>query len=156
LTGRCFVGCLLCAWHWRCDSNWTGMEAAKKIKGRAPKVLLRFHREFPRLFWWWGSFFFFFCLFVFLVILHLICVLCVMKKNCSKHLQKCERVTLLGSWQSLSRLWVLSSGQCQLWEKVEGKTGLFGRKMRALDQCGSCVRVAMARILSVTDQTAPQ
>lgn len=103
-----------------------------------------------------GFFFFFFCLFVFLVILHLICVLCVMKKNCSKHLQKCERVTLLGSWQSLSRLWVLSSGQCQLWEKVEGKTGLFGRKMRALDQCGSCVRVAMARILSVTDQTAPQ
>ena len=59
LTGRCFVGCLLCAWRWRCDSNWTGMEAAKKIKGRAPKVLLRLHREFPRLFWWWGIFFFF-------------------------------------------------------------------------------------------------
>lgn len=94
-------------------------------------------------------------MFVFLVILHLICVLCVMKKNCSKHLQKCERVTLLGSWQSLGLLWVLSSGQCQLWEKVEGKTGLFGRKMRALDQCGSCVRVAMARILSDTDQTLP-
>lgn len=32
--------------------NWTGMEAAKKIKGRAPKDLLRFHREFTRLFWW--------------------------------------------------------------------------------------------------------
>ena len=60
--------------------NWTGMEAAEKIKGRAPKDLLRLHREFTRLFWWWGLFFFF-GLFVFLVILHLICVLCVMKKN---------------------------------------------------------------------------
>lgn len=60
-----------------------------------------------------------------------------------------------GSWQSLSLLWVLSSGQCQLWGKAKWKTGLSGGKMRAPDQCESCVRGPMVRILSVTGQTQP-
>ena len=103
--------------------NWTGMEAAEKIKGRAPKDLLRLHREFTRLFWWWGLFFFWLVCISSYSTPHM-CFVCNEKK-CSKYLQKCESQCLAHGRVSVSfGFCPLASASCG--ERQSGRRVFLG------------------------------